>query len=210
MENVDFLISEEAQQDMDLKSAFAPAVPRQPFFRAMLGDPKQSPGGVPEDQRAHRTLLLKAPIGLRAPHAWYMPHEVPGVFKTLLHHCQGFRQDDLEQAADTVSQQPLGCTWFRPEGVTATSSFASALQATYSDLSKVDLELPEGLLIGLGYAATNPDSPLTSNWPKVQQSDPGLLGNTAGVSCCQPVHGLPRRYMNRSLEFSTNAMQPAR
>ena len=33
MENVDFLISEEAQQDMDLKSAFAPAVPRQPFFR---------------------------------------------------------------------------------------------------------------------------------------------------------------------------------
>ena len=41
MENVDFLISEEAQQDMDLKSAFAPAVPQQPFFRAMLGDPKQ-------------------------------------------------------------------------------------------------------------------------------------------------------------------------
>ena len=66
MENVDFLISEEAQQDMDLKSAFAPAVPRQPFFRAMFGDPKQSPGGVAEDQRAHRTLLLKAPIGLRA------------------------------------------------------------------------------------------------------------------------------------------------
>ena len=44
IENVDFLISEEAQQDMDLKSAFAPAVPRRPFFRAILGDPKQSPG----------------------------------------------------------------------------------------------------------------------------------------------------------------------
>ena len=41
MENdVDFLISEEAQQDMDLKSAIAPAVPRQPFFRAILGDAK--------------------------------------------------------------------------------------------------------------------------------------------------------------------------
>ena len=26
---------EEAQQDMDLKSAFAPVVPRQPFFRAI-------------------------------------------------------------------------------------------------------------------------------------------------------------------------------
>ena len=44
MENVDLLISEEAQQDMDLKSAFAPTVPRQPFFRLLLGDPKQSPG----------------------------------------------------------------------------------------------------------------------------------------------------------------------
>ena len=176
MENVDFLISEEAQQDMNLKSAFAPAVPRQPFFRAMLGDPKQSPGGVPEDQRAHRTLLLKAPIGLRAPHAWYMPHEVPGVFKTLLHHCQGFRQDDLEQAADTVSQQPLGCTWFRPEGVTATSSFASALQATYSDLSKVDLELPEGLLIGLGYAATNPDSPFDFQLAQSAAERSGVAG----------------------------------
>ena len=22
-------------------------------------------------------FLLKAPIGLRAPHAWYMPHEFP-------------------------------------------------------------------------------------------------------------------------------------
>ena len=30
MENVDFLITEEAQQDMDLKSAFVPAVAQQP------------------------------------------------------------------------------------------------------------------------------------------------------------------------------------
>ena len=70
MENVDLLISEEAQQDVDLKSAFAPTVPRQPFFRLLLGDPKQSPGGVADGQRAHRTLLLKAPLGLRAPTTW--------------------------------------------------------------------------------------------------------------------------------------------
>ena len=38
MESVDILVSEEAQQDMDLKSAFVPAVPRQPFFRLLLGD----------------------------------------------------------------------------------------------------------------------------------------------------------------------------
>ena len=66
MESLDVLISEEAQQDMDLKSAFVPAVPRQPFFRILLGDPRQSPGGVADNLREHRTLLLKAPIGLRS------------------------------------------------------------------------------------------------------------------------------------------------
>ena len=55
-ENVDLLRSEEAQQDMDLKSAFAPTVPQQPFFRLLLGDPKQSSGGEADGQRAHRTL----------------------------------------------------------------------------------------------------------------------------------------------------------
>ena len=46
MEQVDILVGEEAQQDMDLKSAFVPAIPRQPFLRLLFGDPKQSPGGV--------------------------------------------------------------------------------------------------------------------------------------------------------------------
>ena len=119
MENIDILINEEAQQDMDLKSAFAPAVPRQPFFRAILGDPRQSPGGVADDQKAHRTLLLKARIGLRADHRWYTPHEVPGVFSKLLHQCQGVGQEDMEQATEAVSRMALGRTWFRPEGVAA-------------------------------------------------------------------------------------------
>ena len=44
MESLDVLVSEEAQQDMDLKSAFVPAVPRQSFFRILLGDLRQSPG----------------------------------------------------------------------------------------------------------------------------------------------------------------------
>ena len=160
MENVDLLISEEAQQDMDLKSAFAPTVRRQPFFRLLLGDPKQSPGGVADGQRAHRTLLLKAPIGLRAPTTWYMPHEIPGVFHMLLRHGRGFGLSDLEETAKVVGHRPLGSSWFRPEKVQATSSFACQLQSTYKDLSRVDLDLPEGLLVGLGYAATSPDSPL--------------------------------------------------
>ena len=109
MENVDLLISEEAQQDMD----------RQPFFRLLLGDPKQSPGGVADGQRAHRTLLLKAPIGLRAPTTWYMPHEIPGVFHMLLRHGRGFGLSDLEETANAVGHRPLGSNWFRPEKVKA-------------------------------------------------------------------------------------------
>ena len=159
MEHVDLLISEEAHQDMDLKSAFAPAVPRRAFFRLLLGDPRQSPGGVADGQRAHRTLLLKAPIGLRAPNIWYMPHEFPGVFQTFLHHGRGFGHTELAEAAIAVSRRPLGSCWFRPDKVKAESPFARQLQSTYSDLSSVDLDLPVGLLVGLGYAATCPDSP---------------------------------------------------
>ena len=70
MENVDFLISEEAQQDMDLKSAFAPAVPRQPFFRAILGDPKQSPGGsdLPREWPGQAMYLIQASESI-CPHS---------------------------------------------------------------------------------------------------------------------------------------------
>ena len=84
MESLDVLISEEAQQDMDLKSAFVPAAPRQPFFRILLGDPRQSPGGVADNLREHRTLLLKAPIGLRAMNRWLVPQELPAVACSLL------------------------------------------------------------------------------------------------------------------------------
>ena len=47
--------------ELDLKSAFVPAVPRQPFFRILLGDPRQSPGGVADNLREHRTLLADLP-----------------------------------------------------------------------------------------------------------------------------------------------------
>ena len=176
MENVDLLISEEAQQDMDLKSAFVPTVPRQPFFRLLLGDPKQSPGGVADGQRAHRTLLLKAPIGLRAPTAWYMPHEIPGVFHKLLRHGRGFGLSDLEETAKVAGHRPLGRNWFRPEKVQATSSFACQLQSTYKDLSRVDLDLPEGLLVGLGYAATSPDSPFDFRQAQTAAERSGVAG----------------------------------
>ena len=94
-----------------------------------------------------------------------MPHEIPGVFHMLLRHGRGFGLSDLEETANAVGHRPLGSNWFRPEKVKATSSFACQLQSTYKDLSRVDLDLPEGLLVGLGYAATSPDSPLDKPAP---------------------------------------------
>ena len=55
--SLNVLVSEEAQQDMDLKSAFVPAVPRQPFFRILLGDPRQSSGGVADNLREHHPSI---------------------------------------------------------------------------------------------------------------------------------------------------------
>ena len=97
------LISEEAQQDMDLKSAFAPTVPRQSFFRLLLGDPKQSPGGVADGQRAIARSYSKLPLGYDST-TWCMPHEIPGVFH-ILRHGRGFGLSDL---ATTVGHRPLG------------------------------------------------------------------------------------------------------
>ena len=75
----------------------------------------------------------------------------------LLRHGRGFGLGDLETAT-AVGHRPLG--EFRPDKVKATSSFASQSQSTCKNLSRVDLDLPEGLLVGLGCAATSPDSPL--------------------------------------------------
>ena len=111
MEQVDILVGEEAQQDMDLKSAFVPAIPRQPFLRLLFGDPKQSPGGVADNLREHRTLLLKAPIGLLAAHRWYMPHDLPAVLCNLLHSSTEVPLDMLAEAAEEASRGRLGGQW---------------------------------------------------------------------------------------------------
>ena len=159
MENVDLLISEEAQQDMDLKSAFAPTVPQQPFFRQLLRDPKQSPGGVADGQRAHRTLFLKASIGRRPPlpGTCHMRHQVSFTCSS----------GTVEALALVISKKRL-LQWATGHwGVTGSARTRSwprlRLPVSYSPptrTSRVDLDLPEGLLVGLGYAATSPDSPL--------------------------------------------------
>ena len=146
MESLDVLISEEAQQDMDLKSAFVPAVPRQPFFRILLGDPRQSPGGAADNLREHRTLLLKAPIGLRAKNRWLMPQALPTVACSLLKESGEASLLDLTQAAEEVSNKALGSGWYSREDCPCTLPAGANLQAAYPELRRIRLDTPEGLI----------------------------------------------------------------
>ena len=117
--------------------------PYNPSFDCCLAIPKQSPGG------GSSHALIKHPLG-------YEPL-LPGT-------CHMRYQVSFTCSSRTVEAlagpQAIGKKWFRPEKVKATSSFACQLQSTHKDLSRVDLDLPEGLLVGLGCAATSPDSPL--------------------------------------------------
>ena len=142
MESLDVLISEEAQQDMDLKSAFAPAVPRQPFFRLLLGDPRQSPDGVADNLREHRTLLLKAPIGLRAMHKWFMPHELPAVVCRLLKESAEIPMQELTQAAQEAGNKALGSRWNTCEDCPSPTPAGASLQAANQELSRLNFDTP--------------------------------------------------------------------
>ena len=182
MEQVDILVREEAQQDMDLKSAFVPAIPWQPFLRLLFGDPKQSPGGVADNLREHRVLLLKAPIGLLAAHRWYMPHDLPAVLCNLLHSSTEVPLDKLTEAADEASRGCLGCQWHTEEHCPSSSPVGAALQAAHKDLAKVDfrtlqkasfqaLDMPPR---GLGIATS-------SNKPALPRTDLACQVSISGV-----------------------------
>lgn len=143
MESVDIMISEEAQQDVDLKSAFAPAVPRQPFFRA-----------IAEDLKGHRALLLKA--GLRADHKWYMPHEIPTILCDLIKSSSEFPLEVLHQDAQAVRHSLLGKRWLTSEENPSSTALGASLQAAHTDPRRVIMNVPEGFLVSLGYAITRP------------------------------------------------------
>ena len=176
MESLDVLVSEEAQQDMDLKSAFVPAVPRQPFFRILLGDSRQSPGGVADNLREHRTLLLKAPIGLRAKNRWLMPQELPKIACSLLKESGEISLQELAQAAEEVSGKALGAGWYSREYCPSTLPAGASLQAAYPELRNAQLDTPEGLIASLRYALTRPGHMFQFHQADTAEERSGLAG----------------------------------
>ena len=132
------------------------AVPRQPFFRAILGDPKQSPWGVADDLREHRALLLKAPIGLRADHRWFMPHEMPSVIDDLIQSSSEFPSKLFAKRPNCMSHLVIGTRWRTKEDHLSRTPLGASLQAAHKDLCRVNMNAPERLLVSLGHAITRP------------------------------------------------------
>ena len=171
MESLDVLISEEAQQDVDLKSAFAPAVPRQPFFRILLGDPRQSPGGVADNLREHRTLLLKAPIGLRAMRKWFMRQWLAVCLKTVPKSRCKSSHKQLKKSATrhwVLDGTPVRTVLapYQPEPAYTANQ----------ELRRIKFDTPEGLIAGLGYALTRPGHAFQFHQASTAEDRSGLAG----------------------------------
>ena len=128
---------------MDLKSAFVPAGP---FFRTLLGDPRQSPGGVADNLREHSPL--KASIGLRAENRWAMPQELPKVACSLLRESGETSLLELMQAAEEVSGKALGSGWNFREYCPCTLPAGAHLQQLTQKLRNIQPDTPEGLIAG--------------------------------------------------------------
>ena len=73
-----------------------------------------------------------------------MPHELPAVVCGFLQGCSEISLEALAQAARTA---PVRCQ---------VENKGASFQAAHKDLLRVDFEVPEGLIAGLGYVITRP------------------------------------------------------
>ena len=99
-----------------------------------------------DNLREHRTLLLKAPIGLRAKNRWLMPQELPKIACSLLKESGEASLQELVQAAEEVSGKTLGSGWYSREDCPCTLPAGANLQAAYPELRHI-LDTPESLLL---------------------------------------------------------------
>ena len=85
-----------------------------------------------------------------------MPQELPAVACSLLKESGEIPLLELAQAAKEVSSKALGSRWSSREDCPCTMPAGANLQAAYPELRHIQLDTPEGLIAGLGYALTRP------------------------------------------------------
>ena len=124
------------------------------------------------------------PIGLRAMHKWFMPHELPAVVCRLLKESAESPMKELTQAAQEAGNKALGSRWNTREDCPSPTPAGASLQAANQELSRINFDTHSRP----GYALTQPG---LSNFirPAPQKIDRVWQGTTSGVSCSQRVHG---------------------
>ena len=84
--------------------------------------------------------------------------------------------DDLLKAAHAVSNKTLGARWTSREACPSSLAAGKYLQAAYPELQQVQLDTPEGLIVGLGYALTCPGHTFQFHQAATAEERSGLAG----------------------------------
>ena len=83
---------------------------------------------------------------------------------------------ELMQAAKEVSSKALGSRWYSREDCPSTMPAGANLQAAYPELRHIQLDTPEGLIAGLGYALTRPGHTFQFHQANTAEERSGLAG----------------------------------
>ena len=105
-----------------------------------------------------------------------MPQELPAVACSLLKESGEIPLLELAQAAKEVSSKALGSRWSSREDCPCTMPAGANLQASYPELRHIQLDTPEGLIAGLGYALTRPGHTFQFHQANTAEERSGLAG----------------------------------
>ena len=105
-----------------------------------------------------------------------MPQELPKIACSLLKESGEASLQELMQAAEEVSGKALGSGWYSREDCPSTMPAGVNLQAAYPELRRIQLDTPEGLIAGLGYALTRPGHMFQFHQASTAEERSGLAG----------------------------------
>ena len=138
-------------------------------------------------KRPNRTWTSSRPLSLQSRdnpsfefwlarmNRWLMP-ELPVVSCSLLKESAEVSLRELTQAAKEVSSKALGSRWSSREVCPSTLPAGANLQAACPELRRVQLDTPEGLIAGLGYALTRPGHTFQFHQANTAEERSGLAG----------------------------------
>ena len=148
---------EEAQQAIDILSAFNCAIPKNALL-IFIGDDAQSAGGLDRSNPAAQALrseLLRLPIGLRAPHRWFGPDDFVQAICQTINGLPQISRAMILQHAEEIVHRSVHSSW-TAQGGSKLTEMISHLHVTYPTLQMVDLWSPVGLCLAFGFILSSP------------------------------------------------------